>query len=343
MNTHGGRRIACSDETMTLMLKQCDAAAADPEQQHEDSYAAIAATHGFSSSKWLRQKHRAYDRGAPVLARPRGGARVVAVTEEVDAMLNLHVLLNTGTTQKEVREVMAMGGGLQLSTSSISRSLIRSGLSKKQKTTVQRAKFTADNAVWLSEYLGAIAWRPAATLHYFDETMVASRDPQGRQQHWGPRGQPVFVIEPTSEAYKFSCAALTSLRAGSPPMAVRVYPDTTLGGDVAEFFRDMLLHTAILQPGDTVIMDNCRTHNGGMGMLIRALLREYGVDLVYLPPYSPELNPIELAFAHFKHLLREKLPVRHSRLETRAAIDMAFGMISPDDVAAYYRHCGIQL
>lgn len=58
-----------------------------------------------------------------------------------------------------------------------------------------------------------------------------------------------------------------------------------------------------LQPGDTVIMDNLSSHKGPR---VRALIESRGASLLYLPPYSPDFNPIEYAFAKLKALLRKE-------------------------------------
>jgi transposase len=57
-----------------------------------------------------------------------------------------------------------------------------------------------------------------------------------------------------------------------------------------------------LRPGDTVIMDNLSSHKGPA---VRAMLEAVGATLLYLPPYSPDFNPIENAFAKLKALLRK--------------------------------------
>ena len=57
-----------------------------------------------------------------------------------------------------------------------------------------------------------------------------------------------------------------------------------------------------LKPGDIVIMDNLGSHKGDA---VRAAIRSAGARLLFLPPYSPDLNPIEQVFAKLKHLLRK--------------------------------------
>jgi len=58
-----------------------------------------------------------------------------------------------------------------------------------------------------------------------------------------------------------------------------------------------------LQPGDTVIMDNLSSHKVAG---IRSAIEAAGANLLYLPPYSPDMNPIEMAFSKLKSLLRAK-------------------------------------
>ena len=57
-----------------------------------------------------------------------------------------------------------------------------------------------------------------------------------------------------------------------------------------------------LRPGDIVIMDNLGSHKGSK---VRAAIRNAGARLLFLPPYSPDLNPIEQVFAKLKHLMRK--------------------------------------
>ncbi len=71
-----------------------------------------------------------------------------------------------------------------------------------------------------------------------------------------------------------------------------------------ESFRLYVEHILVpsLKPGDIVIMDNLGSHKGEA---IRAIIKSAGARLLFLPPYSPDLNPIEQVFAKLKHLLRK--------------------------------------
>ncbi len=68
------------------------------------------------------------------------------------------------------------------------------------------------------------------------------------------------------------------------------------------YVRNELLKT--LKPGDIVVLDNLGSHKG---KAVRNMIRNAGAHLMFLPPYSPNLNPIEQVFAKIKHLMRRAM------------------------------------
>lgn len=88
-----------------------------------------------------------------------------------------------------------------------------------------------------------------------------------------------------------------------------------------------------LQSGDVVVMDNLSSHkvNG-----VRELIQQAGAEVLYLPPYSPDLNPIEKAWAKLKQLLRS------AKARTQEALDHALAealrLITADNARAWFRH-----
>jgi putative transposase len=77
--------------------------------------------------------------------------------------------------------------------------------------------------------------------------------------------------------------------------------DGPINGDLFQAYVEQILLPS-LRPGDIVIMDNLGSHKGNA---VRAIIRSAGARLLFLPPYSPDLNPIENAFAKLKHLMRK--------------------------------------
>ena len=93
--------------------------------------------------------------------------------------------------------------------------------------------------------------------------------------------------------------------------------------------------TPALKPGEIVVMDNLSSHKVPE---VRQHIEAAGAALLYLPPYSPDLNPIEPAFAKLKQLMRSAAhrAVDHLWHDLQRMLDA----ISPSDAQGFFRHCG---
>ena len=113
---------------------------------------------------------------------------------------------------------------------------------------------------------------------------------------------------------------------------------TTFAGAVngerfKEYLRTRLVPT--LKPGDLVIMDNLRCHKVEG---VKALIEATGASILYLPPYSPDLNPIEQMWSKIKAHLRS---TKSRTIETLLhAIPVAFLSISPKDISGWFASSG---
>ena len=90
-----------------------------------------------------------------------------------------------------------------------------------------------------------------------------------------------------------------------------------------------------LRPGQVVIMDNLSAHKVSG---VRTLIEACGARLLYLPPYSPDLNPIEQAWSKIKQVLRSLKARTAEGLET--AVAEALKTITAENAAAWFAHCG---
>ena len=92
-----------------------------------------------------------------------------------------------------------------------------------------------------------------------------------------------------------------------------------------------------LWPGDLVLLDNLSAHKC---KIARIWIEAAGCHVVFLPPYSPDFNPIELAFSKLKSFLRGA--GARTRAELDQAITAALGTITSQDAAGWFAHCGYQ-
>jgi transposase len=93
-----------------------------------------------------------------------------------------------------------------------------------------------------------------------------------------------------------------------------------------------------LRPGDVVVLDNLAVHKQPE---VRAAIEGIGAHLRFLPPYSPDFNPIELAFAKLKAFMRAARP--RSFDQVCALVATALGLYTPTECANYVRHCGYRV
>ena len=113
--------------------------------------------------------------------------------------------------------------------------------------------------------------------------------------------------------------------------------DGAVNSDVFEAFVEQVLAPQ-LKPGDIVVMDNLSSHKR---LRTRQLIEAAGAELVFLPPYSPDLNPIEMIFAKVKQLLRS-LACR-TRDKLWRAMQSILDQITATDAINCFRHCGYTL
>ena len=113
--------------------------------------------------------------------------------------------------------------------------------------------------------------------------------------------------------------------------------DGPINGAWFQAYIDQVL-VPTLAPGDVVIMDNLGSHKRPG---IRAAIEAAGASLLYLPPYSPDLNPIENAFSKFKALLRKAAERTLEGLW--AAIGDTLGEFTPRECASFFAAAGYEL
>lgn len=110
--------------------------------------------------------------------------------------------------------------------------------------------------------------------------------------------------------------------------------DGPMNGDAFHAYVEQVL-APTLRPGDIVVMDNLAPHKA---RAVRDAIAAQGAELRYLPPYSPDLNPIENAFAKLKAALRKAAARTTTELED--AIRHALRTFQPDECANYFAAAG---
>jgi len=124
---------------------------------------------------------------------------------------------------------------------------------------------------------------------------------------------------------------------GLPGVRCSAVLDGAVNAAAFEAFVEQVL-VPELRPGDVVVLDNLSSHKGAK---TRDLIQTAGARLAFLPPYSPDLNPIEMIFSKIKQALRSLACRTREALWDR--IQSILNTVTPDDAAHCFAHCGYTL
>jgi transposase len=165
-------------------------------------------------------------------------------------------------------------------------------------------------------------------LVFIDETWIKTN--MAPLRGWGPKGKRLRSYAPHGHWRTLTfLGALRCDRLTAPC----VFDGPINGQCFRAYIEQQLL--PVLKPGDIVVMDNLGSHKSAA---VRQMIRAAGARLWYLPPYSPDLNPIEQAFAKIKHWMR--LAQRRTIDDTWRHIGTLVPTIKPAECANYFANAG---
>jgi transposase len=196
-----------------------------------------------------------------------------------------------------------------------------------QKKTLAATERDEDKRRAFRERIGGV---DPERLLFVDEssTNIAMVPRYGR----APRGQRAHGRAPRNWGKNVTLISSMTTEGMGPSMSIQGSSDTESFG---LYTREVLVPR--LRPGQIVVMDNLSVHKSGW---VRDLIEERGCQLWLLPPYSPDMNPIEEAFSKVKNLIRR---MKARTLDALfAATAGALGAVSEEDALAFFEDCGYQ-
>ena len=147
---------------------------------------------------------------------------------------------------------------------------------------------------------------------------------------YAPRGERLYLWVPRSRGKNTSLLSSMTLSGMGPSLTVE-------GSTTARVFETYVEKVLLpsLKEGQIVVMDNLSAHRPKR---ISELIEQHGCELLYLPAYSPDYNPIEEAFAKIKNLLRKA--AARSKEALVEAIGLALSAVTVADVRGFFEHAG---
>jgi transposase len=165
-------------------------------------------------------------------------------------------------------------------------------------------------------------------LVFLDETWASTN--MTRTHGRCPQGQRLVMDVPHGHWMIITFVAALRIDGMTAPTVV----DGPMNGDVfVAYVQQQLVRT--LKPGDIVVMDNLSSHKRRE---VKTAIEAVGAELRYLPPYSPDLNPIENAFSKIKAKVRAA--AKRTVTEVENLLGAVLDLIAPEECQNYFRHCG---
>jgi transposase len=150
---------------------------------------------------------------------------------------------------------------------------------------------------------------------------------------WAKKGQRAYWCAPRNRGKNTTVLSSISVRGMGPSLTVE---GATTSAVFEAYVEQVLAPT--LRKGQVVVMDNLSAHKGER---VRELIEERSCELIYLPSYSPDFNPIEEAFSKIKGLVRKaEARTKEGLLE---AIGTALSAITSEDTRGFFEHCGYRM
>lgn len=178
-----------------------------------------------------------------------------------------------------------------------------------------------------AEWHGLLSDVPVSDLVFLDEFGATTN--MTRAWARGPVGQRVVCKSPHGHWKVLSTIAAMTTRG---MLCCGTFDGATDTDTFVEYVRVLALE---LRPGQVVVMDNLPAHRSPR---VDELVEAAGAYVLRLPPYSPDLNPIEMAISKVKAVLRK---LERRTVDTlQSGIDEALSAVTAQDATAFIRHCG---
>lgn len=292
-----------------------------------DEAAAIHGVGRASANRWTSR----FKKTGTVDPKPTGGPRNVKLTEDSIKYLLAYVKEHPDATLAQLVDELDNAFGVKIGKSAVSEALKKQGLSRKKKSLVATEQKSERVMLLRSEFVIRQKQFAPERLVFIDEAgaHVSMTPTHG----WAPRGERLHDHVPRNRGTVTTMLGALTIGGLEAVMTVE-------GSTNSEVFHAFI--TQVLAPrlnyGDVVVLDNVSAHKNSR---TKEFLQGLGVEMVFLPPYSPDMNPIEECWSKVKAALR--------RLEARtvelldSAIAAAADAVRPEDAAGWFAHAGYRV
>lgn len=289
-----------------------------------DDAATIHGVGRASANRWTSRFKKTGD----LAPKPRGGRHHVKLTEESIKYLIDYVKAHPDSTLVQLVEELEKSCQVKVGKSTISDTLRKRGLSRKKKSLVATEQKTERVVLMRSEF--------RTRQKAFDPTRLVFLDEAGCHismtptHGWAPRGERLYDHVPRNRGTVTTM--LGALTIGGLE-AVMTIEGSTNSNVFHAFITEVLAPR--LNKDDVIVLDNVSAHKN---LKTKEFLENLGVTMLFLPPYSPDMNPIEECWSKVKEMLRRVSARTITTLDQ--AVAAAADAVKPEDAAGWFAHAG---
>lgn len=292
-----------------------------------DEAAVIHSVGRASVNRWTSR----FKKTGSVDPKPTGGPRNVKLTEESIRFLLDFVKAHPDATLARLVDELEKSCHVKIGKSAVAEALKKRGLSRKKKSLVATEQKSERVMLLRSQFAGKQKQHDPERLVFIDEagTHISMTPTHG----WAPRGERLHDYVPRNRGTVTTM--LGALTIGGLE-AVMTIEGSTNSAVFHAFITEVVAPR--LNAGDIVILDNVSAHKNKK---TKQHLEKMGVELVFLPPYSPDMNPIEECWSKVKSALRRFCARTIEGLDS--AIASAAEAVTPTDAAGWFAHAGYRV
>jgi hypothetical protein len=247
---------------------------------------------------------------------------------------------------KEVQSKLQTNSGKDVSVMTISTSirkrLTNGEWTRKVMMRPAAERFTDYNRRYTLAFLNVIQTRDPFRLKFMDEAGFTMPTDANRKRGHSPVGQRCIEVQKYAKSPNLTLNLLVGIRGVLHFNFVQGASNTQ---EFLQFFDDAGQSMfedgyPVLQPGDTVIVDNATIHRFQAGRLLGLYFQNIGVELLYLPTYSPDMNAAEYVFNHIRTLMQQELYSTMAIANIRLALSRILGDVTVTDCYGFYKKLG---
>lgn len=278
------------------------------------------------SCVWLLLKR--FRETGQVDPKPHGGGQKAKIEGKDVELLRQLVREHSDVTLMELGELFERATGIEVSRSTIALSLKKLGITRKKKTfhATQRDQ-DEDVRQARDQFIKNMPGMNTEKLVFVDETGVNLG--MSRTYARAPEGERAQGDKP---CHPENVSLIGAVKLHGVTAALMI--EGAVDGEIFKGYIEQLL-LPTLQPGDTVLTDNLPAHKVAG---IEEAIESKGATLEYLPPYSPDLSPIEPCWSKAKEHLRKTAARTLNTLQS--GVKKALEAVTESDVQGWFEHCG---